>query len=301
MFPSKSIIIFGLLSVCVLSFVCNSASGESMAGARELQNTFRSVVKSVKPAVVNVSAIGPAQGPNRDDLEELFQNSPFRDLFSDEHFRKFFRGSAQGRKYKPVGVGSGFIINPKGYIVTNRHVIKGAEEIVVTLESDKKYRARLIGTDPKTDIAIIKIEGDNFPFARLGDSKTLDVGDWVLAIGNPFGLARTVTAGIVSAVGRSHMGIRELDYEDLIQTDAAINRGNSGGPLVNIDGEVIGINTAILSTGGNEGNIGIGFAIPSNSVKRIVELALNGKIAPPRNNAKPKPAVNGTRAFSLNP
>ena len=173
-----------------------------------------------------------------------------------------------------MGLGSGFIVDPNGFIVTNRHVIKGADEIQVTLENKKKYKARVVYADPKTDVAIIKIDGANFPFARLGDSHTLEVGDWVLAIGNPLGLNQTVTAGIVSAKGRS-LGIS--DVRDFIQTDAAINRGNSGGPLVNIDGRVVGMNTAIAS--GSGGNIGIGFAIPSSVLKGVISASLRGSSA----------------------
>ena len=149
-------------------------------------------------------------------------------------------------------------------------MIKGADELQVTLGENRKFQARLIGVDSKTDIAVIKIDGKNLPTVQLGNSRKLEVGDWVLAIGNPFGLAQTVTAGIVSAKGRSRMGI--LEYEDFIQTDAAINPGNSGGPLVDIDGRVVGMNTAILSRSG--GYMGIGFAIPINLVRRVIDGAL---------------------------
>ena len=185
--------------------------------------------------------------------------------------------------YRQQGLGSGFIIDPRGYIVTNRHVIAGADEIQVTLEGKKKFKAAVVGADPKTDVAIIKIDGHNLPSVKLGDSKTLEVGDWVLAVGNPFGLTQTVTAGIVSAKGRSDMGI--LDFEDFIQTDAAINQGNSGGPLVNIEGEVVGLNTAILSKSG--GSVGIGFAIPVNIIKKVVDAAFSKRLAGPGRNSSP--------------
>jgi serine protease Do len=249
-------------------------------GARELQDSFRSVVKAVRPAVVNVSAVKYITARQAvPDLDPFFETHPFfREFFGDELFRRFFNVPGETRKFRQQGLGSGFIFDPRGYILTNRHVIRGADEIIVTLESDKKYKARVVGSDPKTDVAIIKIDGPSFPYTRLGDSRTLEVGDWVLAIGNPFGLMKTVTAGIVSAVGRTQMGI--LDHEDFIQTDAAINPGNSGGPLVNIDGQVVGINTAILSKSG--GNVGIGFAIPVNVVKKIVDVALAGHGPGPR-------------------
>jgi serine protease Do len=238
-------------------------------GLRELQEAFRAVSRNVKPAVVNVSAVRIVQareiGP---EIDPFFMNHPFfREFFRDDMFRRFFDTQGRQRQHRQQGLGSGFIFDPRGYIMTNRHVIQGADEIIVAFEGAKKYKARLIGADPKTDGAVIKIEGQGFPYARLGDSNQLQVGDWVLAIGNPFGLTQTVTAGIVSAKGRSDMGI--LDYEDFIQTDAAINPGNSGGPLVNIDGQVVGMNTAILSRGG--GNVGIGFAIPINVLKRVAD------------------------------
>jgi serine protease Do len=181
--------------------------------------------------------------------------------------------------------------------VTNRHVIRGADEILVTLEAKKQHKARLVAADSKTDVAIIKIEGGPFPHVKLGSAKTLEVGDWVLAIGNPFGLMKTVTAGIVSAKGRSDMGI--LDYEDFIQTDAAINPGNSGGPLVNIDGQVVGMNTAILSRSGG-GYMGIGFAIPVDIIRKVVDVATTAKqpLAAPKSNIpgrSPQPRRGPTR------
>ncbi|AFM25054.1 trypsin-like peptidase domain-containing protein [Desulfomonile tiedjei] len=246
-------------------------------GLRDLQEAFRTVVKAAKPAVVNVSAVRNVASNQLDSsLDPFFENHPFRDLFKDELFRRFFGTPNPGKQYRQQGMASGFIFDPRGYILTNRHVIGSADQIVVTLESDKKYKARVIGADSKTDVAVIKIDGRGFPSAQLGDSRTLQVGDWVLAIGNPFGLMKTVTSGIVSATGRREMGI--LDYEDFIQTDAAINPGNSGGPLVNIEGQVIGMNTAILSRSG--GSMGIGFAIPINIVKRILEPSMAGKLDP---------------------
>ncbi len=246
---------------------------------REMQESFRQISKAVKPAVVNISAIKLANmRDSMADIDPFFENHPFREFFGDEFFRRFFSPQQGQQRGMQQGLGSGFIFDPRGYIITNGHVIRGADEIQVTLDENRKFKARLIGVHPKTDVAVIKIDGHDFPAARLGDSKTLDVGDWVLAIGNPFGLTQTVTQGIVSAKGRSKMGI--LDYEDFIQTDAAINPGNSGGPLVNIDGQVVGMNTAILSRSG--GNMGIGFAIPINLVKQVVDGILAGRPTNPQ-------------------
>lgn len=264
-----------MLGIWVLFNADIAAAQAGVSKMKEFQEAFRTVAKSVKPAVVNVSSSSTVT--TRDTrVDPFIENHPFREFFGDDFLKKFFNDNGQQNgKHVRQGVASGVIFDPRGYILTNRHVIRGAEEIIVTLEGKKKYKARVIGADPKTDIAIIKIEGNNFPYASLGDSKTLEVGDWVLAIGNPFGLMKTVTAGIVSATGRTDMGI--LDHEDFIQTDAAINPGNSGGPLVNLDGRIVGINTAILSKSG--GYMGIGFAIPSNIVRKVVDASLYGKTA----------------------
>ncbi len=240
---------------------------------RELQESFREMAKRVKPAVVNISVEKKVstQG-SQQDLEPFIEN--FRQFFGDEFVKRFFGLKNGTRNYRQQGLGSGFIVDPRGYIITSRHVILEADEIVVTLGSDKKYRARLIIADPKTDVAVIKIEGANFPHVTLGDSNSVQAGDLVLAVGNPFGLTQTVTRGIVSAVGRFEVG--PLGQGNFIQTDAAINPGNSGGPLVNIYGQVIGINAAILSKSG--GNMGIGFAIPANAAKKVLTRALGGQV-----------------------
>ncbi len=187
--------------------------------------------------------------------------------FGEDFFDRFFRGRMP-KEFRQQGFGSGVIVDERGYILTNNHVVEGADEIYVMLPGKKKeHKAEIIGTDPPTDLAVIKIEGNGLPVAILGDSDDVHVGDWVVAIGNPFGLTQTVTAGIISAVGRANVGI--ADYEDFIQTDAAINPGNSGGPLVNLKAEVIGINSAIFTrTGGYQG---IGFAIPSNMAKSVMD------------------------------
>jgi serine protease Do len=283
---SKTVLVVGILVMLPL-LGSSVAVGQAVPnrGLRDLQEAFRAVARTVKPAVVNVSAVKLAARQTVPDLDPFFENHPFREFFGDEFFRQFFGAPRGTQRYRQQGLGSGFIIDPRGYIVTNRHVIAGADEIQVTLEGKKKFKATVVGADPKTDVAIIKIDGHNLPSVKLGDSKTLEVGDWVLAVGNPFGLTQTVTAGIVSAKGRSDMGI--LDFEDFIQTDAAINQGNSGGPLVNIDGEVVGLNTAILSKSG--GSVGIGFAIPVNIIKKVVDAALSKRFAGPGgNNSAPQ-------------
>jgi len=237
------------------------------------------IAKKLDPAVVNVSTKSKIEkthrnfrppGGGRPGPGQRRSPDSFRDFYD-----KFF-GERPNPNQKPKrGMGSGFVIDKEGHILTNYHVIEGAEEIIVSLEnegSEKEYTATLIGSDSKTDIALIKINRDEntpkeFPFLRLGSSEHLEVGEWVVAIGNPFGLSHTVTVGVVSALGRS---IGAGPYDEFIQTDASINPGNSGGPLINIEGEVIGINTAIIS-GNSGGNVGIGFAIPINIAKGILK------------------------------
>jgi len=215
------------------------------------------------PAVVNVSTERTVQ----------FQMSPFNDPF----FRHFFSGPGgpPAMKRRESGLGSGVIINPDGYILTNNHVVAGMDKVRVLLADQRTFKAKIIGADPKSDVALIKIEASNLPSLPLGDSDQIQVGQSVLAIGNPFGLNQTVTLGIISARGRSRVGI--ADYEDFIQTDAAINPGNSGGALVDLRGEVIGINTAIASQSG--GYQGVGFAVPSNMAKMVMDSLLkNGRV-----------------------
>lgn len=202
-------------------------------------------------------------------------------FFDDPFFRRFFGEEFERRFQQPEpprpqeGTGSGVIVSTDGYIITNNHVIEQATELQVLLSDKRKFPGRIVGTDPKTDLALIKIDADNLPPATWGNSGQLEVGEIVLAIGNPFGLNQTVTLGIVSAVGRANVGI--VDYDDFIQTDAAINPGNSGGALVNLQGELIGINTAIFSRSG--GYMGIGFAIPSNMAKSVTtSLREHGKV-----------------------
>ena len=248
-----------------------TAQDSGVASLRETGKAFRQVAKQVSPAVVYIKVEKEVKSQN--SAADLFGGSPF----GDEFFRRFFgdqfrqnqpqqKQPQQTPKRKQSGQGSGFIISADGYIMTNNHVVGDADKVTVQLQDGGEYSAKIVGTDPPTDVAIIKIETANkLPFLPIGNSDHLEVGDWVLAFGNPFGLSHTLTAGIVSAKGRSGIGL--TDYENFIQTDAAINPGNSGGPLVNIEGEVVGMNTAIFSRSG--GYMGIGFAIPINMASTI--------------------------------
>jgi serine protease Do len=230
----------------------------------ETSRAFSEIVSAVSPAVVNISTTKVV----RRDTVPFFRD-PFFDLFGP------FHDFEMPKKWKEQSLGSGVIVSPDGYIITNNHVVEKAEEIKVTLLDRRTFKGRIVGADPKTDIALVRIDAADLPTLTWGDSERLQVGEFVLAIGNPYGLSHTVTMGIISAVGRANVGI--ADYEDFIQTDAAINPGNSGGPLVNIKGELIGINTAIFSkTGGYQG---IGFAVPSNMVRLVMDqLVQKGKV-----------------------
>jgi serine protease Do len=229
------------------------------------------LVNQAKPSIVNISTTAVVRGPGGQG-PMIGPNNPFKDFFGDDFFDKFF-GNGPRREYKQRSLGSGFVIDKEGYILTNNHVVEKATTIKVKLSDEKEYDARIVGRDPKTDIALIKIDvRQSLPVAVLGDSEVLQVGDWVVAIGNPFGLEHTVTAGIVSAKSRI---IGAGPYDEFIQTDASINPGNSGGPLLNLKGEVVGINTAIVS-----GGQGIGFAIPINVARDMLsQLKSKGKVA----------------------
>ena len=250
-----------------------SRSAPSVTLADGLQAGFVGVAEHVRPAVVNLGTIQKARGsrapgpqPGRDDP------------FFQEFFKQFFgpEGPSGGSEFRRPGLGSGVIFDKRGLVLTNFHVVKGADEITVKLSDKREYRGQLLGTDPKTDLAVIRFQPDHeLTVATLGNSEALRVGEWAIAIGNPFGLDQTVTVGVISATGRSDVGV--ATYENFIQTDASINPGNSGGPLLNLKGEVIGINTAIFSQSG--GSVGIGFAIPINMVKRVVDqLVDKGKV-----------------------
>jgi len=258
--------LFLLLFVTPLSALAQDP--DSIAALRQIGKAFASIAEKTSPAVVSLKA-------ERTVTREYstFPDGPSTDPFSDDFFDFFFRRHSpqqrpQQRRYREprTAQGSGFIITSDGYILTNNHVVDGAEKIEVELTNGRKFTAEITGTDPDSDIAVVKIDATNLSYLELADSDKLEVGEWVLAIGNPLGLSHTVTAGIVSATGRSGFGL--ADIENFIQTDAAINFGNSGGPLINLDGKVVGINTAIA---GSTGNIGIGFAIPINMAKYAYE------------------------------
>ncbi|HSB69196.1 MAG TPA: DegQ family serine endoprotease [Candidatus Methylomirabilis sp.] len=278
----------GVLAVAVAALLVGSGLGMGLAGGMLHQNaagattlasapvppgapaSFADLSAKLAPSVVNikVTKVEKVEGPGFMGPEGFGPDSPF-----GEFFGQFFRNMPQGpREFRQQGAGSGFIISQDGLIVTNNHVVEGAKELTVTMADKTEYPAKIVGRDPKTDIAVVKIEPKgNLTAAALGDSDRLRVGDWVVAVGNPFGLSNTVTAGIVSAKGRV---IGAGPYDDFIQTDASINPGNSGGPLFNLQGEVVGINTAIIPNGQ-----GIGFAVPVNIAKSLLpQLESKGQV-----------------------
>ena len=240
-----------LLAVIIFNF-------STIVYSKDAPNSFADLAEKLMPSVVNISTSQTVvTKSNPFPGFEFPPGSPFEDMFKDF-------GTPQKRK--AYALGSGFIIDKKGIVITNNHVIQGADDILVRVNGDKEYEATIIGTDPLSDIAVLQIKSkDKFLPVKFGDSDKSRIGDWVIAIGNPFGLGGTVTAGIISARNRN---IGMTRYEDFIQTDASINQGNSGGPLFNMDGDVIGINTAIL---GQSGSIGIGFSIPSNNAKIVID------------------------------
>jgi len=260
---------------------CSGAREQSSTGdiLQQTGSAFAAIAEKATPAVVFIKAektvqVGMLQQP-------FYYNDPFG-FFGDDLMDRFFRGHGhrrpqhQPRHYIQQGQGSGFIITKDGYILTNHHVVGDADKITVKLHDGREFEAERIGSDAKSEVAVIKIKGRNLPYLEMGNSSEIRVGEWALAIGNPFGLTATVTGGLISAKGRTGIGI--TDYENFIQTDAAINPGNSGGPLLGIDGKVIGINTAIYSKSG--GYMGIGFAIPIDMAKSIKEqLVTNGKVS----------------------
>jgi Do/DeqQ family serine protease len=253
---------------CLIPLPSGAAAPDGRAVLQALQDAFVQVAQSVKPSVVNIAT---TQRPRPTEGRRGQKVPPqFREFFGDDFMERFFGDQQQRERHS---LGSGVIVDKRGYILTNNHVIEQADEIEVRLSDKRKFKATVVGKDPKTDLAVIKVDAaDSLPVAQLGDSTKIRIAEWVMAIGNPFGLDQTVTVGVVSAVGRSDVGI--TTYEDFIQTDASINPGNSGGPLVNLSGEVIGINTAIVATGQ-----GIGFAIPINMVREITDrLIAEGRV-----------------------
>jgi serine protease Do len=273
-----------VLALLLVQATWGLADETGLQGLRSQGEAFAKIADKARPAVVFIRVEKAIQAQA---VPHFRFNNPF-DLFNDQFFDRFFRHrtppeqpprsmpNQPSRKYMQMGQGSGFIVSKDGHILTNNHVVGGADAIHVKLADGREFKAKLVGADPQTDVAVIQIDAENLPVLPLDDSDDIRIGEWVLAIGNPFGLSHTVTAGIVSAKGRSTVGI--VDYEDFIQTDAAINPGNSGGPLVNLDGKAIGINTAIFSRSG--GYMGIGFAIPMNMARPIYrQLIDKGRIA----------------------
>ena len=273
----------GLLQVSLV-LLCMPQVQAQVNGVKNLRQTskaFASVGRSVSPSVVFIQVEGKTSAtPNFQfpfDTQDFFGNELFERFFG-ERFRDFSMPNTPQPQRKIVGQGSGFIfavedslLSDKTYILTNNHVVQNADKIKITLQDKREFTAKIVGVDPKSDVALLEINTSTLPALVLGDSSVLEVGEWVIAIGNPFGLSHTLTVGVVSAKGRTSLGIS--DYEDFIQTDAAINPGNSGGPLVNLNGEVVGMNTAIFSRSG--GYMGIGFAIPINLAKSIGEQLMD--------------------------
>ena len=243
-----------LIKLILITFFCFNF--QNAANSANMPASFADLAEKLMPSVVNISTTTTITTKSNRFPFEFPPGSPFEDMFKDY-------GTPQKRQTSALG--SGFIIDEKGIVITNNHVIQGAEDIFVRVNGDKNLKAKVIGADPGMDLAVLQIESDQkFTPVQFGNSDTARIGDWVIAIGNPFGLGGTVTAGIISARNRS-IGLSR--YEDYIQTDASINQGNSGGPLFNMNGDVVGINTAIL---GQSGSIGIGFAIPSNSAQKVI-------------------------------
>ncbi|HSW72573.1 MAG TPA: DegQ family serine endoprotease [Chlamydiales bacterium] len=270
----KKAFFIGLVAMAT-AFSGFAASYKNTPGLGYLEETsqaFTGIAKKATPGVVFIKAQYKNVNPFTGAPEQL--DNPF-DFFSDEFFKRFF-GAPRGGMQQPqqqaqVATGSGFLVSADGFILTNYHVVKDSDSLTAILNDGREYPATVIGTDPRTDLAVIKIEEKNLPFLTFGNSDKLDIGEWVVAIGNPFALEASLTVGVVSAKGRQDLGITAL--EDFIQTDAAINPGNSGGPLLNLNGDVIGINTAIATRSG--GYMGIGFAIPSNMAKHVMDQIID--------------------------
>jgi len=264
-----AIFLFGLILAMATAAWWNPVPAAGETGPQMIPATFADVADKASPAVVNISTVKTVKGGGAAPF-------PFPGMSPDDSFREFFERffGDQGSpgEHKERSLGSGFILGPEGLIITNNHVVEGADEIMIRMTDEREFQAKILGRDPKTDLALLKIEAkDHLPYLALGDSSRLRVGDWVVAIGNPFGLEHTVTAGILSARERV---IGAGPYDDFLQTDASINPGNSGGPLLNLAGEVIGINTAIVA-----GGTGIGFAIPANMAKGIItQLKEKGRV-----------------------
>jgi serine protease Do len=262
------LLLLGIFFVMALPRVIAADARHAAAGnIVETGKAFSGVAKEADPSVVFIQVEKKMKAAPMFGLTAPGDGSsdPFGGLF-----KRFFQGQVpdsrgDGREYSVSGAGSGFIASKDGYILTNNHVVSDADKITVTLSDGRELKGKVVGTDPRTDLAVIKVDADDLPVLPLGDSDSLEPGEWVVAVGSPFGLTHSITAGIVSAIGRTHVGI--ADYEDFIQTDAAINPGNSGGPLLDLEGHVVGINTAIYTRTGSY--MGVGFAIPINLAKKI--------------------------------
>lgn len=260
--------LLSIITACAfLTGALHAANGENL---RKTSMDFREVAKTATPAVVSIKVKGSSSSGFDDEEEES-------DPLGEDFWQRFF-GNPKGqpnsrdknlKEKQVVGQASGFIVSPDGEILTNSHVVKDMSEITVMLNNGKEYPAKVIGQDPNTDVALIKIDAKDLPYLKLGDSNDLEVGEWAVAIGNPMGLQASLTVGVVSAKGRNNLDMTRI--EDYIQTDAAINRGNSGGPLLTLDGDVVGMNTAIVTNMATGGYMGIGFAIPSNLLKVVMD------------------------------
>lgn len=262
-----------------LALLCMAVPGQPIFSAeKDPLNTPRDFTEVAKKAIPAVVSIKVTSAPSRSAKREA--ENPYQEFFNDDFFGRFFFGlpGRGGAQQKPqASQASGFIVSPDGYILTNNHVIDNYGTIIITLNDGRELPAKVIGEDDATDIAVLKIDAANLPYLKLGNSSNLEVGQWVIAVGNPFGLQATLTVGVASAKGRNGLDLARI--EDFIQTDAAINSGNSGGPLLNTQGEVVGINTAI-ATQGNSGSMGIGFAIPSNIALNVMDqLIATGSVS----------------------
>jgi serine protease Do len=269
--PRRSVSSIVLVLLLALPLSALGEDEQSIAALRRMGKAFASIANKTSPAVVGIRATRVVRADSR-SRESSGDTGPSNEDLFDPFSRR--RGRREPPESREVVQGSGFLVTADGYILTNNHLVGEAQEITVQLGNGRRLTGKLIGADPETDVAVVRIAAENLPYVELANSDALEVGEWVIAIGNPFELSHTVTAGIVSAKGRNRLGV--ADYEDFIQTDAAINLGNSGGPLLNLDGKAVGINTAIY---GAQGNIGIGLAIPMNMARDVYEqLKANGKV-----------------------
>ncbi len=250
------------VSSCELTSATTDSAGNKTSIVKEMSKEFAQIAKKALPAVVSVRTQYSQKAPSREEM-----NAPFGGPFPDDFFERFFGFPMPEQRTPRKGQGSGFVISNDGYILTNNHVVREAEQITVSFTDGKEFPAKVIGTDPNTDVALLKIEATNLPYLALDNSDNLEIGEWVMAVGSPLRLQGSVTVGVVSAKGRNDLEIAQI--EQFIQTDAAINPGNSGGCLLDMDGKVVGMNTAIATNNG--GYMGIGFAIPSNILRHVME------------------------------